>query len=271
VFGQYVKIKPERDMSQTDYSALDRPEILSFVFYPRKDFTKTPPNASDYFLPVDKDVPISCRFYIHNRSSPSILYFHGNGEVVSDHDYIAPMYNQLGINLFVADYRGYGASQGRPTLSNTVSDAPTIFRAFSDILQQDRYSSDILVMGRSLGSISAIEIAYHYQEQIKGLIIESGFATLANLLSHLGLPAKSLGIEDMEFPNLAKIRTITVPILIIHGEYDQIIPATEGEALFHNTAAKDKRLLIIPGANHNDIMWIGKERYFRAIKEFAFA
>ena len=257
-------------MSQTDYSALDRPEILAFVFYPRKDFTRTPPNASDHFIPVDKDVSISCRFYIHSRSSPSILYFHGNGEVVSDHDYIAPMYNQLGINLFVADYRGYGASQGRPTLSNTVSDAPIIFRAFSAILQQNHHSSDIFVMGRSLGSISAIETAYRHQEQIKGLIIESGFAALINLLFHLGFPAESLGIEDLEFPNLAKIRTITLPILIIHGEYDQIIPASEGEALFQNTAAKDKKLVIIPGANHNDIMWIGKERYFQAIKEFAF-
>jgi pimeloyl-ACP methyl ester carboxylesterase len=271
VFSQYAKIKLGRDMSQTDYSALDRPEILSFVFYPRKDSTRTPANASDYFILVDKDVSISCRFYIHSRSSPSILYFHGNGEVVSDHDYIAPMYNQLGINLFVADYRGYGASQGRPTLSNTVSDAPIIFRAFSDILQQEYYSSDIFVMGRSLGSISAIEIAYRYQEQIKGLIIESGFAALINLLFHLGFPAESLGIKDPEFPNLAKIRTITVPTLIIHGEYDQIIPASEGEALFHNTAAKNKRLVIIPGANHNDIMWIGKEKYFQAIKEFTFA
>jgi fermentation-respiration switch protein FrsA (DUF1100 family) len=271
VFDQCVKINPERAMSQTDYSALDRPEILAIVFYTRKDFTRTPPNASDHFIPVDKDVSISCRFYIHSRNSPSILYFHGNGEVVSDHDYIAPMYNQLGINLFVADYRGYGASQGRPTLSNTVSDAPIIFRAFSDILKQEHYGSDIFVMGRSLGSISAIEIAHLYQKQIKGLIIESGFAALVNLLFHLGFPAESLGIEDLEFPNLAKIRTITLPILIIHGEYDQIIPASEGQALFQNTAAKDKKLVIIPGANHNDIMWIGKERYFRAIKEFASA
>lgn len=255
-------------MSQADFSALDRPEILSFVFYPRKDFTRTPPNARDYLISVDEDVSVSCRFYIHSQSSPSILYFHGNGEVVSDHDYIAPMYNQLGINLFVADYRGYGASQGRPTLSNTVSDAPIIFRAFNDILQQNHYSSDIFVMGRSLGSISAIEIAYGHQEQIKGLIIESGFAALINLLFHLGFPVESLGIKDPDFPNLAKIRSIAVPTLIIHGEYDQIIPATEGEALFQNAAAKDKRLLIIPGANHNDIMWIGKERYFHAIKEF---
>ena len=257
-------------MSQ-QYHPLDRPEILSFIFYLRRDFTKAPPNASDHFIPVDKDISISCRFYTHSQSSPSIIFFHGNGEVVSDYDYIAPMYNQLGINLFVADYRGYGASQGSPTFSNTISDAPIIFTAFTDLLSESHYSGGIFVMGRSLGSISAIEITHRYHEQIKGLIIESGFASIVNLLSHLGLPAKSLGIKDVDFPNLAKIRAITMPMLIIHGEYDSLIPPSEAEALFTASATRDKRLVIIPKADHNDIMWVGMERYLEAIKEFVFA
>ena len=258
-------------MSQADYSALDRPEILSFVFYPRREFSKAPPTASDHLIPVDKDVSISCRFYIHGQNSPSIIYFHGNGEVVSDYDSIAPMYNKLGINLFVADYRGYGASQGRPTFSNTISDAPIIFEAFADILDDGHHSGDIFVMGRSLGSASAIEIAHRHQEQMKGLIIESGFASVVNLLSMLGFSFEALGLEDAGFPNLAKIRTITVPTLIIHGEDDSLIPPSEGEALFRNGAAEDKRLVIIPGASHNDIMWVGMEKYFQSIKEFVFA
>ena len=88
-------------MAQQDYSALDTPEILSFIFYPRGDYTRTPTNASDHSIPVDNDASISCRFYTHSQGSPSIIYFHGNGEVVSDYDYIAPMYSELGINLFV--------------------------------------------------------------------------------------------------------------------------------------------------------------------------
>ena len=255
-------------MSQANYSALDRPEILQFIFYPRKDVTKAPPNASDYFIPVDKGVSVSCRFYTYSQNSPSIMYFHGNGEVVSDYDYIAPMYNQLGINLFVADYRGYGASQGQPTFTNTISDAPIIFKAFTNIISENHYGGDIFVMGRSLGSISAIEIIHRYQEQIKGLIIESGFASIIKLLSHLGLPAEYLGVRDIDFPNLAKIRTVTAPTLIIHGEYDSRVPPSQGEALFHNAAAKDKSLVVIPEADHNDIMWVGMERYLQAIKEF---
>jgi alpha-beta hydrolase superfamily lysophospholipase len=258
------------NMTQADYSALDRPEILSFIFYPRKDLSEAPSNASDHLIPVDKDVSISGRFYISNQSSPSIIYFHGNGEVVSDHDHIAPMYNQLGINLFVADYRGYGASQGRPTFSSMIADAPIIFKAFTDILNQGHYDGSIFVMGRSLGSVSAIEIACRYQEQMKGLIIESGFASVINLLTHLGFPIEYLGLIDVDFPNRAKVRTITVPTLIIHGEYDSLIPSSEAQALFHNVAAEDKRLVIIPQANHNDIMWAGMERYLEAIRELVF-
>jgi len=257
-------------MFQDEYLALDHPEILSFIFYPRKDFSQAPANARDYFIPVDKEVSLSCRFYVYSPGSPSILYFHGNGEVVSDHDYIAPMYNELGINLFVADYRGYGASQGVPSISNTVSDASLIFQAFGDILRQEGFTMDVFVMGRSLGSMSAIEIAHSYQDAIKGLIIESGFASLTNLVVRLSSAGKSLAIRDKDFPNLAKIRVVSVPTLIIHGEHDCLIPVSEAHALFEAVPARNKKLLIIAEADHNDILWIGKESYFQAIKEFVF-
>src|SRR4030042_2559443 len=133
----YNQIK--MDISQAGYSALDRPEILQFIFYPRRDFTKTPTNAIDYFIPVDKDVSISCRFYTHSRSAPSIMYFHGNGEVVSDYDSIAPLYDKLGINLFVVDYRGYGASGGTPSFSSMIADAPILFGGLTHILLKNSY------------------------------------------------------------------------------------------------------------------------------------
>lgn len=258
-------------MHRIDYSALDRPEILDYVFYPRKDFTGTPPGAHDYHIAVDEDVSISCRLHVLSAESPSVLYFHGNGEVVSDYDDIAPMYSGVGLNLFVADYRGYGASQGSPTLSNTVADSRVVFEAFAEILQREGYCIDIFVMGRSLGSLFAVEVAYCHKDRVKGLIIESGFAAFSSMLSHLGIPAEVLGVDDPEAPNLARVRAIEVPTLIIHGEQDQLIPVSEGEALFRGSAAAGKRLLIIPRADHNDIMWTGKEEYFRAIREFAIA
>ena len=256
-----------QDMSE-NYSALDSPDILSFIFYPRNDVSLPPPGSTDHSISVDKGVSIACRLYTHSLKSPTILYFHGNGEVISDYDYIAPLYNQLEINLCVSEFRGYGASQGEPTFSTTISDAPIIFESFLNFMRQEHHSGPIFVMGRSLGSIPSLEIVHHHQNQIRGLIIESGFGSIIRLLLHYGFPIGFVNFKDTEFPNLGKIRSVTIPTLIIHGEYDNLIPLSEAQNLFENSAAENKRLVIIPGADHNTIMQVGLERYLQAIKEF---
>ncbi|RLC95200.1 MAG: alpha/beta hydrolase [Chloroflexi bacterium] len=253
---------------ESDYAALDRPELVQFVFYPRKFATEPPRGASDHVVPVADAVSISCRFYAHRLDSPTILFFHGNGEVVSDYDYIAPMYHGIGANLFVADYRGYGASTGSPSFSTMVADSHRIFEAFLEVLRQGRYSGPVFVKGRSLGSVSAIELAAAHPDRMHGLIVESGFASTPRLMARLGFPAERLGIRDFGFPNLTKIRTVTVPTLIIHGEYDSIIPLEEGKDLYENVATERKRLVIIPNADHNDILVRDTALYFGALQEF---
>ena len=251
-----------------DYSLLDQPHILRFVFYPREDYSPLPHNAIDHSVTVEKDISIGCRFYPSSKSAPSILYFHGNGEVVYDYDDIATLYNRLGINLFVADYRGYGRSGGMPSFSSTVADAHIIFRYFRDTLKSSGYTGPLFIMGRSLGSLSAVELAVSYPQDLKGLILESGFASAGKLLMYLGTLISFPRLEDFEKATLERIRSITMPILIIHGEWDEIIPFEQAEVIYQNIGSKDKRLLRIPNAGHNDIMLIGMEQYFQAVKEF---
>ena len=100
-------------MTTVDYSPLDRPEISMNSFYPRRNWSSTPEGATDYAVQVEEGVSLSCRFFpadadTANDASPNILFFYGNGETASDYDGIAPIYNEVGINFFVADYRGYG-------------------------------------------------------------------------------------------------------------------------------------------------------------------
>ena len=251
-----------------DYSLLDQPHILGFVFYPREDYTSPPRNAVDYSAPVEQDISIVCRFYPSDKEAPSLLYFHGNGEVVFDYDEIAILYNRIGINLFVADYRGYGQSGGRPSFSNTIADAHVVFEYFRDTLKASGYTGPLFVMGRSLGSLSAVELAVSYPEELKGLIIESGFASAGKLLMYLGTLVSFPRLEEFEKANLDKIRSITMPMLIIHGEWDELIPFEQAEVFYQNTGSRDKRLLPIPQAGHNDIMLVGMKQYFQAVKEF---
>lgn len=251
------------------FETLDNPLIRQFIFYPRRDFTRPPSDATDYFVQVEPGVAISTRLYTADRRAPTIIYFHGNGEVVSDHDYIAPMYTTRGINLFVADYRGYGASDGLPTFRSIFSDAHPVFREAVRVLSRTGYSADLFVMGRSLGSAPACELAASYPGELRGLIVESGFASATRLMRYLGLPIEAP--DNGHLPNLSNVRRITLPSLIIHGRHDSLIPVSEAEAIYESLPATDKRLLIIEGADHNDILYVGAAEYFQALTEFVFA
>ncbi len=125
-------------------------------------------------------------------------------------------------------------------------------------------------MGRSLGSMPATEVAFNYQDDIRGLIIESGTANnFRRLWDYLGITKKvDILSEESLFLNKVKIRQVHKPTLIIHGEYDQIISVKEGEELYGNSGAQDKRLLIIPRADHNDVMIVKQNLYFDTIDKF---
>jgi len=260
-----------------DLSALDRPEILQIIFplfyspiYFSENIPFSSPDVPSYFIEVEPDIKIKCGFWVNNKEAPTIFYFHGNGETVAGQGWLAPFYNQRGINLFAADYRGYGSSNGRPTISNLIGDAHIIFQAFKEIINNEGYTQSIFVMGRSLGSIPAVELASAYQDDISGLIVESGTANnFARLWSQLGLGGtEPLLNEESPFWNKVKIRQVQTPCLIIHGEIDELISIEEGKELYRNSAAQDKRILVIPGAGHNDVMIVDMDTYFGAIEEF---
>ena len=264
---------------EVDFSFLDRPDVLEIVFpiaySPLYMLTGVfNPSLSEgitRFVEVEDGVRIGCGFLPAGREYPTILYFHGNGETVGIHEWIAPYYNQRKMNLFVADYRGYGSSGGKPTITNMFQDSHSIFQGFKQILKAEGYAGKYFVMGRSLGSLPALEIAFHHQDEIGGLIIESGTSSsFRPLWGYLGKTERDI-IENSDFQNKAKIRSVYRPTLIIHGENDQIIPLQEGRELYENSLAKEKRLLIIPGADHNDVMVMRQEEYFQAIEDLVTA
>jgi len=251
-----------------DYSPIDQPFLLQFIFYPRKEFTPCPANAFDFSVLVGEGASIFCRFYVGHHEWPWILFFHGNGEVVSDYDEISPFYHQKEINLVVADYRGYGASTGVPTLSDLVQDAHLIFKGVKEELTKRNLRKDLWVMGRSLGSISALELAYYYQEEMKGLIIESGFPSVVRIMTHLGMPAQGMGLEKIDQICLERIKKIFLPTLILHGEQDSLVPLENAKEIYRHLGTQGKKLLVIPSATHNDIMLVGFKGYFNALQEF---
>jgi alpha-beta hydrolase superfamily lysophospholipase len=250
---------------------LDHPTVLQVLFHPRPDLGFEPSGEGAYSISVEVEPGISVggRLYAAGENAPAILFFHGNGEIAADYDNIAPLYRQLGTTLLVMDYRGYGRSDGRPTGSNLLTDAVTIFEAAEEIFAEHGLSpAQVYVMGRSLGSASAIEVAGQAGHRLAGLIVESGFGDTFTLVARLGGPTLDADDAEQGFGNASKISRITVPTLIIHGEADYLIPASDGQTLYDRSSASDKRLILIPGAGHNDLMLVGMEQYFRAISGF---
>ena len=117
-----------------DYALLDRRGLAHGLFYPRRDMSSPPQGATDHRVDIGDGVQVACRFYASDRSHPSLLFFHGNGEIASDYDMIAPAYHEIGANLFVADYRGYGASNGTPSFASLISDAHPVHSHFHALL-----------------------------------------------------------------------------------------------------------------------------------------
>ena len=251
-------------MASVDYSALDDIGISMNAFYPRKNWSATPSGANDHAVKVDDEISLSCRFFSVGQEAPTILFFYGNGETATDYNGIAPVYNQSGLNFFVADYRGYGRSGGWPSFTTMLADSVKVLHYVESMLKAEGYSGSIFVMGRSMGRHSAFELAANHSSRLGGVIIESGRPILGNFV--YTLPPQDA--KALEAAYLEKVSSISIPSLVIHGEEDELAPVQQAVLMHESFASEEKRLLTIPGAGHNDLLYRGLNEYFAAIREF---
>ena len=241
--------------------------INSFLFHPRKSFQDIDEN--DILIHVDEGVQVGTRLHLVSQSAPTILFFHGNGEIATEYDDIAQVYNQKNINFIIADFRGYGFSSGVPGVKNTISDANIVLDFVLKHLNEKNYSGPLILMGRSLGSVSVLELAKRYPQDFSGLIIESGFADEKPLFTLIGMTPDSVGYKKEDgFLNGAKIKNYSGPLLIIHAKQDHIIPFSQGEILHDICPSKNKKFLPISNANHNNILGVDPQRYFKEVESF---
>ena len=242
-------------------------EILNSIFYPRT--SQVVRTNNDHILKIENNIGIGISFYIKNPNNHNLLFFHGNAELAQEYKEIGSTFNTYGVNLIVADYRGYGLSSGIPTINNLKTDSLKIFEYVFTYLKDNNFRENINVMGRSLGSASALHIASSVKHEIFGCIIESGFATEYPLFNLLGYDYKSIGFLLSDgFENLRKIKKYKKPLLVIHAENDHIVPYAEGEKLFKSSISKEKDLFKVINAHHNNIIMRMNNKYFELILNF---
>lgn len=232
-------------------SLLDHPEASASAFYPRSSFTPPPEGARDLLLPVAPGVRLHARLHPAGAAVAHIVLFHGNGEVVSDYDDLAALFARAGAALSIIDYRGYGRSEGAPTLRALLADARPAYEGVRAALAPPL---PVVIMGRSLGSACAAELSASLPEPPAGVIFESGFSDVGRFAVRRGLSPHLVTAEDAgTLGPLHKLARSRAPLLVLHGEKDDLIPASEGRAAYDASGAADKQIALIPGRGHNDL------------------
>jgi len=249
----------------------DNPLATSMIFFPRRAARNSGRmvNVEDGVFTVAEGIKVGYRLYWRLNSKALIVCFHGNAECAADSDYVAALMRHIGVSLLVVDYRGYGWSDGHPRASIILEDAVTIWQQLNDHLAPHGLATlPRYLLGRSLGSASAIHIATLYPQTIQGLIIESGFAHAPLVLSALGLPRALLRCVPPIFGNWQTIRRYKKPLLIIHGERDTVIAIEQGQLLYDAAGSDDKRFVRVPHVGHNDLTTKAATTYCEAIAAF---
>lgn len=194
---------------------------------------------------------------------PVILWCHGNaGNIINRLENLKLLY-QLGLSVFLFDYRGYGRSQGKPSEEGLYQDA----LGAHDYLTRIRMirPERIVIFGRSLGASVAGELAV--QKPAAGLILESSFPSIGSVAKfhYGGLPVHWLLGAD--FTLIDRLPQLSLPKLIIHGDKDDIIPIELGRQVFE-AAKPPKSFYVIEGADHNNTYQVGGAAYLRRWAEF---
>jgi len=190
----------------------------------------------------------------------TVIWFHGNAGNIGDRVHnIGYLHRVLRVNVFIFDYRGYGQSQGnRSDLSEEATyrdgqGAVAYLRGRSDVRQTAG-----VYFGRSLGAAVAVELARAHPPA--GLILETAFTTLKDV-ARVHYPFVPLWFLRTKYESLQKIPEIRVPLLILHGDRDEVVPLEQAKRLYA-AANEPKQLYVIRGAHHNDTYVAGGAAYF---------
>ncbi|MCP3916336.1 MAG: hypothetical protein GY711_12335 [bacterium] len=192
--------------------------------------------------------------------TPVLLYFHGNaGNVAGRARWLAGFVRSSGLRVVLASYSGYGGNAGSPSEDELERDA----LAFHDHLTENGVAADQLVVyGESIGGTAALRVAS--ERPCAGAIVQSTLASLSSMAGHVYPWLPLCGVLTRgSFPNDERATGLRVPLWIVHGTDDEIVPYSEGETL--RAAAPAAEFLPIEGARHNDLFEVAGEVYLKEI------
>lgn len=242
--------------------------LASLIFFPESEFFERP---EAYGLPYDEvRVVTSDGVGLHGWYLPAedaratILMLHGNAGNISHRLFKTAPLVKAGVSVLLIDYRGFGKSEGKIARGeDLVQDGRAALQWL--IKEKQVPAEQIVLFGESIGSGPVLLLAN--ERSVGGVILEAPFTKLSELGKKHYPFLPSFLVKEFEFDNRSVIKSLTAPLLIIHGTDDEICPFAMGQELF-DTAPEPKELYAIAGAHHNDVVEIARAEYFDRIVRF---
>ena len=236
------------------------------IFFPGRRVAATPASIGlhyeDVYLSAEDDIRLHGWHVPHPDAQATLLFFHGNAGNISHRLDSVSIFHDLGLSVFIIDYRGYGNSEGRPTEQGTYLDARA---AWNYLVDERRLRPDeIIVFGRSLGGAVAAALAARVTPA--AVILESTFTSVKELGKHYYPYLPVSRIARVRYPVDEYVTTFNCPVLVIHSPRDDVVPFRYGQRLFA-TAREPKMFLPISG-DHNTGFLLSGDVYVEGLKRF---
>lgn len=239
-----------------------------FIFYPDKVVDLTPGRLGmkyeEVYFRTDDGLRLHGWFVPAEGAGATLVWFHGNAGNISHRvDNLKLFHDRLQVNVFLFDYREYGKSEGVVSEEGTYRDGEAALRYLAGRTDVD--PRRIVLFGQSLGTAVAVELAARGARH--PLILEAPFTSIVDMARRAFpfLPVSLL--VRTRYDSIAKIERVAAPVLILHGDRDEMIPYRQGLRLFE-AAKEPKEFFTIVGARHNDTHIAGGEPYLRALRSF---
>jgi uncharacterized protein len=200
-------------------------------------------------------------FRANDRASPLIVWFHGNGGNITDRAQVAAELARRGVAVFVFDWRGYGKSDGTPSEGKLKIDAIAAY----DFAATQAKPEDIVLYGESLGGPYAALVAK--ERKARGVVIENSFPSLAKLGNALYRPLPLGWIAPLALRTTAWLNDAGLPVLVLHGKRDQVIPFALGQELYDGLRVP-KQMFVCESGGHCEIPFVEGDRYYDAVVRF---
>jgi hypothetical protein len=219
--------------------------IERMIFFPDRLVPDPPTGIAERWITTEDGLRLHAWWAPAAGDAPVLVWSHGNGGNIADRVDVLLALRERGVGVLAYDYRGYGKSEGRPTEAGVHRDARA---AYESERARGTPPGRIVCFGESLGS--AVTIGLAAERPCAGVVVVSPFTTLAEVARRHYGPLGALA--GSRFDALAQVSRLTVPILVAHGDRDEIVPFDLGQRLFA-AAPEPKRFVRVPGAHHNDV------------------